>query len=272
MSTAIACAVCDDVPGTKRLIIQSIGTASPANAASIAIGLGVPVPSVLKALYQAPTVLVDGLTADMAEQMVGLLTDLGCIVEIESQSSPPPEPAPLFDVAVYVKEAARYGQIVTNLSKFLGCDETKAAQLLATPPGMVLGEVSRATVDALAAQLGAGADLVASDPDSACYDLFLGDCDATQRARLMADLKRRGHTPVAESGLILTELDRPTADAIWSAHSRQPALRVVNRDFLRFDVVLLGGATARRHSEHSAMSPEFRIISSHKCFQPFPSR
>lgn len=242
MTTAIATADLAAPDEGFRLVFQSIGDAVPGNAASIAVGLGVPVAPVMEALYRAPTVLVDGLTAAIGARMRDLLTEMGCNVTLDPMSSPPPVPATLHDVALHVTDTTRHGAIVDALAAFLGTRPDDAARLIATPPGVVLGRVSRATIDALAARLGAGASLVASDPDTAVYDVFLGDCDSVVRARLMADLRRAGLAPLAETGCILTGLTRAQADGIWAAHGRLAALRVVNRDFLRFDLVLTGGA------------------------------
>lgn len=226
----------------KRLLILSIGTAAPASIASIAIGLSVPVHRVMEAIYRAPTVLVDGLAADVAQEMGLLLTELGCQVAIESAALPAPAPEPLFDLALHITNAARYGDIVAGLRAFLGTTQTDTEKLVATAPAVILGQVSRATVAALADRLGDGAALIASDPTKARYDLFLGPVDSAVQSRILADL-RRHHIPLlADQGCLATGLTRAEADLIWAAHQRSGALRVVNHDFLRFDVVLLEGA------------------------------
>lgn len=225
-----------------RLVFHSIGGAAPGNAAAIAMGLGMPVTPVMEALYRAPAVLVDGLSAEIGDSMRALLTDLGCRVTLDPMTAPLPAPAAIHDVALHIAETARYGDIIAALAAFLGTPTADAARLVATPPGIVLGGVSPATIDALRDRLGPGAELVASDPATALYDLFLGPCDGVVRARLFADLRRAGFTPVADAGCILTGLTKAQADAVWAAHGRVRDLRVVNRDFLRFDLVLTGGA------------------------------
>ncbi|WP_227418517.1 hypothetical protein [Roseitranquillus sediminis] len=226
----------------RRVTVTSIGTATPGQAASIAIGLGVPVQRVMAALYRAPTILVDGLQPEIAHRMAELLRDVGCEACVEDEAAPPPAKEPLFDVALHITDTGRHSAITESLGTFLGIDAGGAARLIAQQPGVVLGQVSGATVAALRERLGDGADLLASDPDTATYDVFLGDGDAASRTRLLGQLRRRGHTPLAERGCLLTGLDRAAADAIWAAHHRVAALRVINRDFLRFDVVLTGGA------------------------------
>jgi hypothetical protein len=241
MAQAIASADLASRDDGFRLVFHSIGEAVPGNAAAIAVGLGVPVTPVMEALYRAPSVLVDGLSAEIGDRMRALLAELGCRVTLDPMSAPLPAPAPLHDVALHISDTARYPDIVAALAEFLGMPADDAARLVATPPGIVLGGVTRATVDALEARLGPGADLVASEPARALYDLFLGPCDGIVRTRLFADLRRAGLAPQADAGCILTGLTKAQADAVWAAHGRIGPLRLVNRDFLRFDLVLTGG-------------------------------
>lgn len=241
MARAIASADLATRDDGFRLVFHSIGGAAPGDAAAIALGLGVPVTPVMEALYRAPSVLVDGLSPEIGDRMRALLTEMGCRVTLDPMTAPVPAHAPLHDVALHVANTARYGAITAALAGFLGTSTEDAARLVATPPGIVLGGVSRATIDALAERLGPGADLVASEPARALYDLFLGPCDGITRSRLFGDLRRAGFAPLADAGCILTGLTKAQADAVWEAHGRVRDLRVVNRDFLRFDLVLTGG-------------------------------
>lgn len=242
MAHAVASANLASRDDAFRLVFHSIGGAVPGNAAAIAIGLGVPVTPVMEALYRAPSVLVDGLSAEIGDRMRALLSEMGCRVTLDPMTAPLPNPVALHDVALHVTDTARYGEIIAALAEFLGTPSEDAGRLVATPPGIVLGGVSRATIDALAARLGEGADLVASEPAKALYDLFLGPCDAVIRSRLFGDLRRAGFAPLADAGCILTGLTKAQADTVWATHGRVRDLRLVNRDFLRFDLVLTGGA------------------------------
>ncbi len=246
MSAAVATALTPDaevpVAERHRVVIASVGTASPESARSVAVGLGVPVQNVLEAFYKAPTVLVDGLNGETAQQMAGLLGSIGCDVSVQQELDPAPAPAMLYDVALYVSDTGRYGEICKALAGFVGTNEEEAAKLVSTPPGIVLGDVSEATADALQARLGDGAELILSRPEKALYELFLAEVDAPMRSRMLSDLRNRGFKPVAEEGCILTGLDKETADQLWSAHRAGGRIQIVNRDFLRFDIVLTGGS------------------------------
>lgn len=248
MSPAIASAGLADTEDAFRIVFHSIGTAAPGNAAAIALGLGVPVNTVLKAVYRAPSVLIDELPRDIGNQMQALLTDLGCNVSLDPMTAPVPAPSALFDVALNVTDTGQYAQMNRDLASFLGTTPGEAGRLISTPPGVVLGKVSTATIDALRSRLGDGVDLIASTPETALYDLFLGPCDATIRSRLLGDLRRRGMTLLGEDGCIVAGLTHAEAQAIWTSHQRVQALRVVNRDFLRFDLVMTGGALSQAAS------------------------
>lgn len=241
MKKAIATADLAASGNAYRIVFQSIGSASPGNAAAIAIGLGVSVGSVMEALYRAPSVLVDGLSHEVGTQMQTLLSELGCKVMLEAHDAPLPDDPRLFDVALHIEDTARYSAIATALAVFLGTTPDEAARLISTPPGVILGKVSDATITALRDRLGEGASLIASEPDAALYDIFLAPCDRSVTARLLGDLRRRGWQPLAETGCLLAGLTRSEADTLWSAHQRITELRVVNREFLRFDLVLTGG-------------------------------
>lgn len=242
MTNAIASADLAANENAFRLVFHSIGGASPGNAAAIALGLGVPVTTVMEALYRAPSVLVDGLSETIGTRMLALLSEMGCRVSLDPMSAPLPEPATLFDVALHVTETTRYDEITGALAAFLGTLPGEAGRLISTPPGIILGKVSQASIDALSDRLGSGAELLASNPDTALYDVFLAPCDTVVKSRLLGDLRRRGLSILAEDGCLLAGLTKSQADTLWSTHQRIQELRVVNRDFLRFDLVLTGGS------------------------------
>jgi len=224
----------------KSLVITSIGTAGPNDAASVALGLGVSVPHVISAFYRAPTTLVDRLPDATATAVAELLASLGCEVEIVPSDSPPPELAQLLDVAVHITDEARFEPVAAAAATFLGCPEEEARRLLLATPPVLLGQVSSATVEALRHRLGEGVSVLSSDPALAGYDVLLGECPAVHRARLLADLRAMGFDP--DTGpWVLRGLTKDQADAIWARHRRTPSLQVTNQNFYRYEVVLNGG-------------------------------
>ncbi|TCK08601.1 hypothetical protein [Marinobacterium mangrovicola] len=224
--------------GDYRLVVTSIGEASPATARSIAVGLNVSVQSVLDAFYRAPSILVDQVSLDIAEQMQTLLNSLGYETAIEASAEAVPATQVYVDIAAYLTDAKQFDRVTTELARFIGASEADASRLLSTPPGVVLGSVTEATLEALRKRLGEGVELIASSPEQAFYDVFLSADSADQASHTCAELRRRGYTPMAEQGCALMGLSKSEADQLWSIFHKANSLRVINRDFLRYDLVL----------------------------------
>ncbi|ATG50809.1 hypothetical protein CFK38_04165 [Brachybacterium vulturis] len=226
---------------TKRIDIVSVGDASPHDAARVALGLGVSVPDMVRAFYQSPATLVDGIDEPLACALSDVLASLGCEVQVAEQDAPAPRTGPLLDVAVRVTDESRFERIAAAASTFLGCADDEARRLLLASPPVLVGQVSAATVEALQRRLGDGAEVITSDPSIARYDLLLGDCPAPSRSRLLSDLRAQGHDPAASGPWLLRDLTGTEAHDIWSTHQRIPSLRITNQDFYRFELVLDGG-------------------------------
>ena len=221
-----------------RLVVTSIGAASPAMAAAVARGLGTPVPQVVTALYRSPAVLVDRAAPATARQMALLLSDLGFRAHAEPESRPQPAPPHLRDVALHLAEPRAAPAAARALAAFTAMTEAAALEMILTPPGLVLGAVSDATADALAARLPDGVELTRSRPEDASYHVFLLEGAAVLRQRLMADLAPLGVPSDAAPGLVAADVPHAAARDLWRRHGAGGVLRVVNTDFLRYDLVL----------------------------------
>lgn len=222
------------------IVVTSIGTAGPSDAASVALGLGVSVPQVISAFYRAPSTLVDQVPAATGTAVAEFLRSLGCEVEIISSDSPPPESVPLLDVAVHVTDEDRFDVVTAAAATFLGCPVDEARRLMLATPPVLLGSVSSATVEALRLRLGAGVSILTSDPALASYDILLADAPSVQSSRFLTDLPKMGFDP-ATGPWVLRGLTKSQADAIWARHQRTPGLQITNQDFYRYEVVLDGG-------------------------------
>ncbi len=221
-----------------RILIKSVGSAPPATAAALAKGLGLPTATVISRLYRAPAILVDQIDKPTAQQMLALLSEIGYDAELQPTSSAAPDLAPLYDVAIYITEARQLPHAVTTLANFGGLSEADASNLIMSSPGVVLGSVSEATVRAFAEQMGDGVAIVSSQPKTAHYHLFLADGPSLVRTRIIEAITEAGIPTVDDSGLIATDLDHTTAQTLWQRYQASGLLRIVNHDFLRFDLVL----------------------------------
>lgn len=234
----------------SRVVVTTIGTARPAAAAAVSKGLGLPPEQVVACLYKAPSVLVDSVEPALADKLVGLLSGIGLGVRVESDTAPVPEPEPSLDVALYVRDAAAVVEVAGALSAFLGTPPEQALELVVTPPGVVLGGVSPATVDALQAQLPPeSVDVVASCSETALYDLFAADAPAVVLDGLRRDLAARGIDVLEVGGLLASGLDYETGTALWRRHQASGAIRLLNQAFERFDLVLTGSGDAAARAE-----------------------
>ncbi len=222
-----------------RILIKSIGNAQPAASVAIAQGLNLPTAVVVSRLYSAPSILIDGIDEVTATGITKLLSELGFEAEVQDTALPAPEAPVLYDVAIYVKDARQFQYAIEKISEFTGIIEEDAARMIMSPPGVILGSVSKATVDVLSKQLEPDISVLSSQPDVARYHLFLSkDGGETLHRRILQDLENTGLKLCGITGLVATDIDHATARLLWQRHQASGLLRIVNQDFLHFDLVL----------------------------------
>jgi hypothetical protein len=232
-----------EIPATKAasdlldITVLSIGTASLRTAAAVAKGLGVPVEVAVQAIYRAPATLVHGAAPPLARRLCALFAEAGLQVAT-SPAGTPVDGGPLLDVAAWFVDPRAIPATATALHRLAGIDEAAALAMLLTPPGVILGGVSAATVAALRSALPEGVELITSVTATARFQLLLTDTAAIVERGVMEELAARGITPLARTGIIAADLDHATAQAIWQRFSRTGAVQMVNQDFLRFAIVI----------------------------------
>lgn len=226
-----------------RVLVKSVGSALPSVTAKIAVGLGLPVSTVISRLYRAPTILVDKVEQPVARHLSTFLNELGYQTEVQNSAEPVPAQASLYDVAIYIEDVRHLEHAVRALAHFGGMSEAEASAMIMSPPGVVLGSVSAATVQAFSEKMGPSVSVLSSVPEAARYDFFVGAAPEIVRKRLDADMVEAGLTMTGQPGLVATDVDHATSREFWQRYQASGALRVVNRDFLRFDILLLGSET-----------------------------
>jgi hypothetical protein len=242
--------------GEHGVLIQSIGSATLTSAAAVAKGLGISAAEVINCLYKAPAILVDKVERKIAEQLTRLLTDIGYEVAVIDGSESLPPTTELFDVALYVKDAEKLPQAAQKLAAFMGLTEQDATKMLLQPPGMALGSVSSATVEAFRRFMDGTVELIAAAQNDARYDIFLGECPAVVQKRLLDDLTAAGVTLTGSQGLIATGAVRSQIDPIWQRHKANSALRIIHQDFLRFDISLTHSPDSPPNSQQGRVLEE----------------
>ncbi|TVQ72234.1 MAG: hypothetical protein EA373_03010 [Oceanospirillales bacterium] len=230
----------NDIEGIfYRVTVLSIGTATAAATKVIASGLNVPAEKVAEKLYRAPSVLADNLTEETCKQLASLIQNIGIEVKIEYCDAPAPQPTELFDISVQMTDIENLPKVVANLSPFLGIDETSVISLLISPPAIILGSVSSATLSAIRDRLDfSGVDVVASRPISARYDLVSEELNQHQTQQLNQFLQRLNLSLQANNGLCLENIDYSTAQKIWKHFGHNLPLKIINQDFYRYDLLL----------------------------------
>lgn len=172
------------------VIVLSIGRASPAVCQRIAPVLALPAAAIARLLYQAPAVLLTQISRQQGCEICRALEEVGLAVELVAEPLAAMAPPALFDIAVHIREPADFVDVAARLAEFLGCPPADAERLLETPPGMVLGDVSAASVEALVQRLaGMGACVVRAERKSSVYDLFCGVRRLLGRRRAAARIR-----------------------------------------------------------------------------------
>lgn len=222
------------------VIINSLGSATLSSASAVAKGLGITTAQVVNCLYRAPAVLVDQIEHSLASHLTKILIEIGYDASLcPQQDIDIPSQPPLYDVAIYLKHPERFSTAVDKLSQFIGLSPEDASRAVLTPPGLVLGSISKATVDSFTAFIGDTLDIIAAPQNDANYYLFLGECPEIVKSRLFTDLESQKITILARDGLIAADVNTQTMESLWSRHKTNSALKAINSNFLRYDIILL---------------------------------
>lgn len=222
-----------------RLVVESIGSASPGLAGVLASQLGMPAPQVARALYKAPAVLLDKLSITHARGLADILCQAGMEIRVEPSRNPPPVTARSLDIALYLHDPACLASCCEHLSRFLGCTPLAARNLLTAPPGVVLGDVTQATADALQRVLGdLPVEVICSARQQARYQLFIDRQQGHAMNSLLSDLQRMGIHSHDSSALAEAEFDHQQGQYLWRRHQSAGGLRLIDKAFLRYDLVL----------------------------------
>ncbi|NJM51402.1 MAG: hypothetical protein HC843_11475 [Sphingomonadales bacterium] len=221
-------------------MINSIGAANPATVGSVAKGLGLAIEETIKAVYRAPVILASKLERAVAEQLDMMLSGLGFETSIASDAELNPLPNPLYDVVLRLEKPEAIFEVAEQLGFFCGIGQAEAIRLITVPPGIILGGVSQATVDALAKRLkGLGTKLIQSRPQKARYDLFSHGLPETMARMLRSELKlEAGMVAGQADSIFANDLDYAEANRLWRKYGRSGHVTIIDRDFQCFDIIL----------------------------------
>ncbi|WP_045226912.1 hypothetical protein [Methyloterricola oryzae] len=229
-----------------RIVIHSIGTAGARMVGVLKKVLPYAESKLAALLFQAPAEIMAGLTLEQADEINALLRSTGLDSQVMGADEPFTPGDGSHEVALAIMDASQMTLVAQVVMDVLGVSLDQARTLLCASPTVLVGKVSANTVDALRRRFAPlGVELDVSRPAEARYDVFLGACDARGRERVIQLLRdlRVPTLPDAGDGqeqpVLAVGLSKAEADALWDPLRRTDVpLRLVNRDFERFDVRL----------------------------------
>lgn len=225
--------------GACRLMIQSVGSATPAISLALAHALPFSREHLARCVYQAPAVLLDGIERKDADTLCEILARSGLEVSVDDIESPFTVGGPEYEVAIHVEVNAGFRDIAAELARFIGSTPARAVELLCASPAIVLGQVSWSTVQALRARMEKlGAQLDVSKVAEAHYDVFIDAQQEPLRHRLQRELSKRGVDCIKEGPLLASGINREVANALWQRSGSQKGWCLLDQAFQRFDIWL----------------------------------
>ncbi|GAA6132402.1 hypothetical protein [Halopseudomonas sabulinigri] len=223
----------------QRVVVESVGSAQPGLAGLLARQLGLPASRVANALYRAPSVLLEDLPPAQAEGLASILQQAGLHIRLEASDTPRPQPGKTLDIALYVRNIAQLPECCQRLAHFLGCRPEAALNMLLTPPGVVLGDVSEATAQALQRHLAdLEVELSCSTRAEARYQLLINRAPGPGLDSLLHDLHQQGIRYDPDSCEVLQAIDTRQALYLWRRHQSAGGIRLLDLTFMRYDLSL----------------------------------
>lgn len=243
--------------GAWRVVIRDIGSAGAAALHGLSSAVDLPRAEAVRRCLQAPSTLVDGLSAERARAVVGVLGEMGLNAAAEPAESGFEEGVGDREVALVINDFRRCRELLQAVIALTGQAPQQAIATLRQTPCVLLGQLSAASVAALRERFAAcGASLDQSQSERARYDLLL----QTESAAAAADFERfartAGQLPLrSQAGgrhsLVATDLQPDAARELWrEAGERRLDCQIVNQDFQRFDIRLQAAPAA----QHAALA------------------
>lgn len=227
------------------IVVRSIGRAGAAVVTALKHISPLPENVLAARLFQAPSILFQDLRLDIAEMALAALSGAGLECELWQRGQPFTPGEGDHEVAIVVRDMSRMASVLEAVMGLLGVSAAQAKQILCASPTVLLGRISRSTVDALRRRFEPlGVELDVSRPAAARFDVIIGECGPLERVRVCGVLASLGVPELqsrdgAPQPMIAADLSRDDAERVWDAlrRSNLPGT-ILNRDFQRFDVRL----------------------------------
>jgi len=225
----------------RRIVVRSVGTASAGIVGALRHALPFPEEHLAACVYRAPAELIGPIDDGVARPLAEALASVGLVVDVLDFDEAFTPGGPDYDVALVIRRFDGLADVAQEIAAFLGVTPERARQMLCACPAELIGNVSANTVEAIRQRFEPlGVSVHASRRESAVFDIF---CPESQRDEVRRIVREA--TPLSEHGdsqlvgCIAAGFDRQTAERIWQrVRSASIPLRILNRDFQRFDVRL----------------------------------
>jgi hypothetical protein len=225
-----------------RLLVRSIGTADAAVIGALRRVRVAPDAELAGLLYRAPSELLSGVDRELGTRLRDVLRGAGMEVDLVPASESFEPGAGEYEVALVLRRYDRLLPVIEQTARILGVPADAAMKIVSATPAVLLGGVSRATVEALRARYAPlGVEVDASRTADARFDIALEFGDEPTRRLLAGLLAGEGAeaTRTGDDQYLVADVSAAVAREIWEWLSRTAArIRVLNRDFERFDVRL----------------------------------
>lgn len=218
------------IPPNQKVVIDSIGTACPSVSSLLSESFQLPQELVLKMLYTAPSVLLEDVEPELAQQTHGLLEKLGLEVTLKDKAEKTPKNSALYDISIYIDEIEKLPRVISQVCGFLGCDVKEATHLLLQVPSTILGGVSQATAEAFSKRI--DAQVIISDPKKDLYMLDTTGIDDLGKRQLEELLNRK------ITSNFVYDIDYQTTQKIWSGLQSNKHIKITNQSHHRFELVV----------------------------------
>jgi hypothetical protein len=220
-----------------NVIVESVGTANPVVSKLLAESLELPVEMVTKAIYTAPAVLFHKVDEELALRANDLLSQLGLKVSVKEDNEALPPATDLVDIGVYVSDISKLPLVCKQLSEFLGCEVKDALALLMNETGIVMGNVSVATAEALSERL--DAEVLMCTPVKDLYTIEFETDDHIFNLQFLEFLKSlQIPTDGAIRNKYVEHVNYDASQKIWNRFQSSKKVKVCNESFQRFEVIL----------------------------------
>jgi hypothetical protein len=236
-----------------RVVVDSIGKADAGLVPALAKALPLTEARLAELLYRAPSVLLDDVPQPLAERVTALLRDAGIAVRCSSVDEPLELGEGQFEVALVIREVARLPEVIAMITRTVGLPLAQAVEVVCASPAVLIGNVSAATVAALQDRFAPlDVEIDVSNVALARFDVFTSGADLAHKGRIarilaglnlppeLTEVGRSEDSPMVAVGLAAAQ-----ASELWERlRGNVGPLRVLNRDFARFDLRLLDVSAA----------------------------